>query len=140
MAYTIEHGASKCLGSELMVSYHDNDHYNSVRDARVKGPPPPPVKSIGSNYFCPHSKCAVSPISKDTISIQTKQIGLEQGRKANKQRAEGFVKRGICSCGSGKPARKCCLRKNGKGNLPIKSKVDVEQEAELENGFRVLKI
>uniref|UniRef100_A0A7S3L9S8 OTU domain-containing protein n=1 Tax=Amphora coffeiformis TaxID=265554 RepID=A0A7S3L9S8_9STRA len=33
-------------GPELLVSYHDNDHYNSVRDNSRSGkPPPPPIRT-----------------------------------------------------------------------------------------------
>jgi hypothetical protein len=32
-------------GPELLVSYHDNDHYNSVRDTTRRGKPPVPKKT-----------------------------------------------------------------------------------------------
>jgi hypothetical protein len=32
-AFTIEHGPEKSSGPDLIVSYHDNDHYNSVRNS-----------------------------------------------------------------------------------------------------------
>ena len=31
---TMEHGGSESSGADLMLSYHDNNHYNSVRDAK----------------------------------------------------------------------------------------------------------
>ena len=40
-AYTISHGEEKQGGPDLMVSYHDNDHYNSLRGASMKRPPAP---------------------------------------------------------------------------------------------------
>ena len=41
-AYTVEHGSSALsAGPDLLVSYHDNDHYNSVRRATGSKPPPP---------------------------------------------------------------------------------------------------
>jgi len=36
-AFTIDNDGSKSAGSDLLVSYHDNDHYNSVR--RTTSPP-----------------------------------------------------------------------------------------------------
>ena len=46
-AFTIDHGhANKPpAGPDLLVSYHDNDHYNSVRE-NSKGKPPPPIKTF----------------------------------------------------------------------------------------------
>lgn len=40
-AFTIEHGQEKTTGADLMVSYHDNDHYNSIRDNSLPYPPLP---------------------------------------------------------------------------------------------------
>lgn len=45
-AYTIEHGEKTSTGPDLMISYHDNDHYNSLRDSRAKKPPCKPVKKL----------------------------------------------------------------------------------------------
>jgi SEC-C motif len=42
-AFTIDHGESKSLGPDLLVSYHDNDHYNSVRDRKC--PPKPAAQN-----------------------------------------------------------------------------------------------
>jgi hypothetical protein len=41
-AFTIDHGESESSGPDLLVSFHDNDHYNSVRDEKV--PPKAPAK------------------------------------------------------------------------------------------------
>jgi len=48
-AYTVEWGgggggSKPPSGPDMMISYHDNQHYNSVRSsARPKPPPPPPI-------------------------------------------------------------------------------------------------
>jgi SEC-C motif len=44
-ALTIEHGGKTSSGPDILVSYHDNDHYNSVRDIRL-GKPPPVIKTF----------------------------------------------------------------------------------------------
>ncbi|KAL7578165.1 hypothetical protein ACA910_012603 [Epithemia clementina (nom. ined.)] len=47
-AFTIDHGQpnKESAGPDLLLSYHDNDHYNSVRDNTGKGKPPPPIKTF----------------------------------------------------------------------------------------------
>lgn len=47
-ALTIEDGSGKPpAGPDLLVSYHDNDHYNSVREKSRGGkPPPPPIRTF----------------------------------------------------------------------------------------------
>ena len=46
-AMNIDYDSDKPPGGlELLVSYHDNDHYNSVRDnSRGGKPPPPPIRT-----------------------------------------------------------------------------------------------
>lgn len=39
-ALTIGYGQGKSAGTDMMVSYHENDHYNSVRDNSAAKHPP----------------------------------------------------------------------------------------------------
>ena len=50
---TIEHESSKgSSGPDLLLSYHDNEHYNSIRVCSVTKPPPP-IKYYVSPYIRP---------------------------------------------------------------------------------------
>lgn len=40
-AIMIEHGQSENGGPDMMISYHGEEHYNSVRDENAGMPPPP---------------------------------------------------------------------------------------------------
>lgn len=40
-ALTIDHDGKESSGPEIHLSFHDNDHYNSVRDENIQVKPPP---------------------------------------------------------------------------------------------------
>lgn len=128
-AYTIDHDTNqKSIGPGLMVSYHDNDHYNSVRDSNGKKPPPP-QRLGGSESSSDDERIAIIlNEEEDVISVElhstpscTKEseqdeVPTSQDEIHNNKtlQAEGWLRKkkrrgGPCHCGSGQSYRKCCL-------------------------------
>jgi len=118
-AFTISHGKKKSRGPDLFLSYHDNDHYNSVR----------------TGSFTPRS---VSSTDESTDPMD------EQKEDEATARPE---KNDPCPCGSKKKFKKCCLKaEKHKARLERMniSASDEEDKAELkemiDDEFRVLVI
>lgn len=129
-AFTIDHGESKSLGNDLLISYHDNDHYNSVRDVKS---PPKPVKNISeskSTSFDDNSNSKETHSNKSGNAIEENQPKDSEGRSigdaltdATEDVTESMStlfcntkgskpkKSALCPCGSGLKSRKCCLTK-----------------------------
>jgi hypothetical protein len=144
-AFTIDHGEPKSLGPDLFVSYHDNDHYNSVRERKS---PPKPIKnmtgtkrnSIDDGNKCqePQNKNNANDIpkqqSKDSEGISggdplsgcteavTKSMSAlscnENGSIVDKK----VKKSAPCPCGSGVKYKKCCLAKQKRASVKKKKK------------------
>jgi hypothetical protein len=152
VAYTIEHGAAQSAAADLMVSYHDNDHYNSVRNTRASKPPPP-IKKIPTKVPC-ESTASIRGEDELCVSYETKgesAVGGEKnekptGAQKDKLTRKDIRKGGLCPCGSGNSYRKCCRRNEKKGiavahESPVVALAEVpKQEHTVENGFKVLKI
>lgn len=130
-AFTIDHGESKPLGPDLLVSYHDNDHYNSVRD---RTSPPKPVKNDAGaswkscngddEYFQGlRDNVGDGGISKDIgeLRIDDPANDFIEAAEASfsdlslnetKSKVGKDVKKAApCPCGSGMKYKKCCLAK-----------------------------
>ena len=110
-AFTIDHGAKKSMGSDLLVSYHDNDHYNSVRN---KSHPPKPSEVIipskermrtqsngNKSQEQPELDTVTDSLSKSCISEQNNVAVVQKNVKRSAP----------CPCGSGLRYKKCCLAK-----------------------------
>jgi hypothetical protein len=69
-AYTIEHGENKSTGPDLMISYHDNDHYNSLRDSKATKPTCKPVKIMPVRPFL--STPTTAKIEEESTSSESK--------------------------------------------------------------------
>ena len=121
-AFTIPHAdAGNPLGSDLMLSYHDNDHYNSVR----------------SNV----------PVPASNTSTQSNRDDGDDAASSEKEKKKAVKRSDPCICGSGFTYKKCCFgkdknearlqKKNGsrKETLP-----DVDEDDSVEQGFRVMAI
>lgn len=117
-AFTIPHAdTGSPLGSDLLLSYHDNDHYNSVR----------------SNVT----------VSASNTSSQLSGNGGDASLEKEKKKT---VKRGDpCTCGSGITYKKCCLDKE-KNEARLQKKNSRKKETlpdvedPLEQNFRVMAI
>ena len=152
-AFTIDHGAKKAMGSDLLVSYHDNDHYNSVRNKLH--PPTPSRVTIPSNGHSGtrsssnrHKSRGHSEVDALTDSMSKSCIN----EKNNFLAVPSNIKRSApCPCGSGLRYKKCCLakQKEAKRLDRIKGNKDSEEEefsdesedrGETQEAFRVVAI
>jgi hypothetical protein len=152
VAYTIEHGAAQSAGADLMVSYHDNDHYNSVRDTKASKPPPP-IKRMPTIVPCVSTASTKGEYERCFAHETNAESAVDMGKKEKRAAAQSdklgrkdALKGGLCPCGSGKSFRKCCKGKAKKGKVPAHDSLVVglveapRQESTVENGFKVLRI
>lgn len=156
-AYSIEPGEEKSSGPDILVSFHDNDHYNSVRDE--KSPPKPPprrnkekTRQLGheagereqshasdSTATSATASSSVSDMSIDNKAVPEDSV-LSQTKKQIKKSAS-------CPCGSGLRYKKCCHAKQKHaarlGKLKAEEspeKGEDEDEVAMKGNFRVLQI
>ena len=125
----------------MQVSYHDNDHYNSVRDNKAKEKPPVHLHSSSVSETTDSTAPLTEEEGSDTKD-EEKQEGIET-KLVEEPPVVIKKKGGKCPCGSGLSYRKCCRGKMSVATRSLKFKlVDDEAEAQhqLESGFKVLKI
>ena len=151
---TISHGCEEdsSAGPDVLVSYHDNDHYNSVRNNNAKRPPPAPIKTYlkkshdldeilvdgdGGDGDTTESDDVGGPRRMDVDSIDhtEEKVHVEPT----------IVKKGQCPCGSGKKMRKCCKSRAKKKVAAATNTVETEAESDhgdpdMDGEFRVLYI
>lgn len=141
-----------------MVSFHDNDHYNSVRGTSAKKPPPP-IKFMPQR----HSETSMQTDRTEDESFESKSSILDKETDdPAKESADPMEickpakpskskkKKGKCPCGSGLSYRKCCRDRDKKQRAMRKSKQSTESSAmeveetankkEAEGSFKVRKI
>eukprot|EP00934_Nitzschia_sp_Nitz4_P003945 Nitzschia sp. Nitz4//scaffold88_size82704//21611//24445//NITZ4_005286-RA/size82704-processed-gene-0.47-mRNA-1//1//CDS//3329559476//3935//frame0 len=154
-AYTIEHGERKPDGPPLLVSFHDNDHYNSVRDGK---PPKPPSSGLKQRIFKQASlpsqlegdRSSTAESSDDKSAEEANASDTKDEPVTNNEEAATAdaprVKKGFCPCGSGLRYKKCCLaKKKHAARLeklnpkPTTAACNV-QEVEMKGNFSVLQI
>ena len=151
-AMNIGHGQEKkSSGPDLLLSYHDNDHYSSVRAAaskasKSKGDGEEKIEDdnceqkVGKKLKSPkkdHEKGArVSPDEPDAKSP-----------KKTKQSTSKPKKNAPCHCGSGKRYKNCCssaekrLQKGKGSDDSVKENEKAKDETyEMNGNFRVLQI
>lgn len=129
-AFTIDHGAKKSMGSDMLVSYHDNDHYNSVRN-KLHPPkpseviiPPKERRMIQNNGHKsqeqPEVDTVINALSKSCISEKNNVVAVQKNVKRSAP----------CPCGSGLRYKKCCLakQKQAKRLDRIKANRTIEEE------------
>jgi SEC-C motif len=154
---TIEHGSGeKSTGAPMMLSYHDNDHYNSVRLTNGSKPPPPiktfiPPQSNNDDLICDESLADVkmedASATEATNSAESAPCTpLCDSDMPPKNKIEySQKKRAPCPCGSGKIYRRCCLLTERKqpGKLVVNGNKSTNggiQEQNMDGDFRVLRI
>lgn len=150
----------------VLLSFHENQHYNSVRDIKV-GKPPPPIKTFEK------SDKSVDEIEMEQVSIDAESTDtdddfeeegvevaeapqLENGDTESESHESTGSKKEVkksapCPCGSGLRYKKCCwakekhadrlrklpIYKNSRKHLPSRSSDEEEEPA---GCFRVMKI
>jgi hypothetical protein len=153
-AYTIEPGDEKPNGPDILVSFHDNDHYNSVRDE--KSPPKPPPRRNISKGVLSRRRQSREQSSDTTVATSTTTVSTESDMSVevklstemdNLHLTKHIKKSAPCPCGSGQRYKKCC---HGKDKLasrleklrggPADEDTKVNQEVIMKGNFRVLQI
>ena len=139
-AFTIDLGDSRSTGPDLLVSYHDNDHYNSVRN-KLHPPKPslvkPPLqygkmdRRITNND---HINTGLSEIENVTTSLSTSLISNGAPEKCEIAIQKNIKRSAPCPCGSGLRYKKCCLakKKHATRMERVKTQKQVEDEDQSE--------
>ena len=129
-AFSIESGHDEETGDKLLLSYHGQDHYNSVRDENTKIKPttiPPPDK----NYKPKKKKCSGDggDEKKDDVGDAVDLPVAEEGGREDQKNCANLARESTednsnqhgrrperilrkndpCHCGSGLRYKKCCL-------------------------------
>jgi hypothetical protein len=132
----------------VLLSFHENEHYNSVRDTAV-GKPPPPIKTFEKSE---KSSDEMQSIDAET---DTDEDYKEEGDEAGAPRLENAGSQKVvrksapCPCGSGQRYKKCCWAKEKHADrlrkLPLdkrttKSLPSSDEDEEPSGPFRIMKI
>ena len=161
-AFTIDHGESESTGPDLLVSFHDNDHYNSVRNMDEPNPKPPPQRRKDPKQAKKKSKSDSSVDSEnvsgttettsgtDTTASTTTSLSELSVEDTKEKVAATPVKKGApCPCGSGRKYKKCCLAKEKHAARIEKMQSekssdcaaeDEDEDVVMKGNFRVLQI
>jgi SEC-C motif len=146
----IGHGEEKSSGPDLLLSYHDNDHYSSVRDATASKAKP---KVNGDEKLdSEDSKTGKKPKSptKSGKSNENDSQSNENAKNQSDTQPLPPKKNDLCPCGSGKKFKRCCWTaarqetrvRKGKGSDDSVSKTQESNDDsfEMNGNFRVLTI
>jgi hypothetical protein len=145
----------------VLLSFHENEHYNSVRDCAV-GKPPPPIKTFEKSEKSADEMEELVDAETDTDDEDFKEDGDEvagapqldngdmESESHESTRSQKVVKKSApCPCGSGQRYKKCCWAKEKHADrlrkLPIdkrttKSLPSSDEDEEPAGSFRVMKI
>jgi hypothetical protein len=151
-AFTIEHGDLDSSGPDLLVTFHDNDHYNSVRNNNV--PPKSPKKKSKADLSVEKNNATKSKEKQDTtLSTTTSMSELSvEDKKANEKIPKSTKKSAPCPCGSSLRYKKCCFAKekhaarvqklkgNSANNGDCALEEDNDEDVVMKGNFRVLQI
>lgn len=94
-AYNIGIGDEKPSGPDLLLSYHENSHYNSVHDADKES-------SLHDGEMLQNRVGSHS-------AEETNQEDADSLRSQNIKRKPALKKNDLCHCGSKRKYKKCCL-------------------------------
>jgi hypothetical protein len=150
-AFTIPHGTGKTTGPELLVSYHDNDHYNSVRLSSATRAPPAPIDSSSSSSEAPRKPMTETKRHQGGIEKSSEEAESEHDCNLTESHCnskQSVKKSAPCPCGSGLKYKQCCLIRENHAARVKKLRderrgpsSDEEETKIAENGgFRVLHI
>jgi hypothetical protein len=162
-AFAVGPGDDKKPGQPpVLLSFHENEHYNSVRDAKV-GKPPPPIKTFEKSEKSSDEMQSVDAETDTDDEDFQEEAGeevvgapqLENGVTESESPwiaagSQKVVKKSApCPCGSGQRYKKCCWAKEKHADrlrkLPIekrttKSLPSSDEDEEPAGYFRVMKI
>ena len=124
-AFSIESGHDEESGNKLLLSYHGQDHYNSVRDENSKIKPmicQPAEKPKNANSGGQKNKQNKSDLDDDekkddvedgtsgaAVGCTEEEHSVTEDQQKKKQPQKVLRKNDPCPCGSGLRYKKCCL-------------------------------
>mmetsp|Transcript_14504 Transcript_14504/g.17642 ORF Transcript_14504/g.17642 Transcript_14504/m.17642 type:complete len:255 (-) Transcript_14504:28-792(-) len=158
-AYNIDIGDEKTSGPDILLSYHDNQHYNSIHDSSIDYSPDNTKKKDVSGTSNKENRLSTEKQPSGELETDSSKIDVKSLRQDQKDdimpTTQTIQKRNeVCSCGSGLRYKKCCLAKEKhrirlqkfreKQGLNHLEKNDCKEPTtnrlELEGGFTVLNI
>lgn len=104
-------------GPDILLSYHENSHYNCVFDEDLHKNMVKPSKTMGVARRSNHDDVIDSESSTLTASTSTSSEGLESETKTVNHK-----KNEMCPCGSQLKYKKCCLEKERRHAKLVKHK------------------
>lgn len=105
-------------GPDILLSYHENSHYNCVFDDDLHKNMVKPPKTLGGEGRCSNYDDTIgSESSTLTASTSTSSEGLESETKTVSHK-----KNEMCPCGSRLKYKKCCLEKERQHARLVKHK------------------
>jgi OTU domain-containing protein 3 len=149
----IDHDATSqaVAGPPLRVSYHDNDHYNSIRETGRASPPPLPIRTYikedkdGAMAVATTSTeegfeeaivGEFEPDSTEAVEVPAAEEVPEAGAAGpttTKKKQKKAKPGGLCPCGSGEKYRKCCKEKDKRAAHQERVKVQKTLKEETES-------
>jgi OTU-like cysteine protease/SEC-C motif len=126
-AYTIEPDKEP-TGPDLLLSFHDNDHYNSVRDVASPHPPVKYCKPKSTRLDRSQPEASLPERTTTAASSVSEACSTTKGNSIAKIPAN---KKGVCPCGSGQRYRKCCLAKEKHAARLDKMRLSESQDHDL---------
>jgi hypothetical protein len=124
-AFSIECGQETNSGNDLLVSYHENDHYNSVHDAKRPIQKRPLQKRTSERGpASDHSNIASTTSTSSSFNnnnsrkkeakVKNGSTGVNKGNatstSSNNPKSQLPMRRNdLCSCGTGLRYKKCCM-------------------------------
>lgn len=148
--YNIEPNVDELPEHDLLLSYHENSHYNSIFDENIFKQYSGRQKVSNPSKSNKTKNLSETSDENTSTSVHHK-IEQSNGHKKNKRVSQ--QRNNLCSCGSGLRYKKCCLPKekmkerqdkfNEKYGLDseMDKKVnDSDEDIKLSEGFRVMTI
>jgi hypothetical protein len=144
----------------VLLSFHENEHYNSVRDTLV-GKPPPPIKTFekSEKSFDDEMEQLIDAETDTDEDFkegdetaggpQLENRDMESESHQSTASQKNVKKSAPCPCGSGQRYKKCCWAKEKHADrlrkLPLdkrttKSMPSSDEDEEPAGSFRVMKI
>ena len=149
----IGHGHKKSSGPDLLLSYHDNDHYSSVRDAtqQKKKSNDNDEESVNGrdSKGGKKQKNSKKAVGKGTADEKESESNGKSPEKS-KQSTRPLRKNAMCHCRSGKKYKNCCLliekrearlrKVKGCDESMTENETSKDDSFEMNGNFRVLQI
>jgi len=150
-AFTIDNGDGPTIGRDLLLSFHDNDHYNSVR---LTSSPPLPIPLPEESKDESNDRKRVVVEKRNNVSSGSTQSGDSPSSMETTEKkgaldiAPPRKKNSPCPCGSGLGYKRCCFLSKKKARAKKcdsfsdgeSSPLEGEDPSLMKGDFRVLQI